>query len=118
MSRPRAGGRSGGLLPRLAPRRESSHDRGRKPLPILDRPRCEAGTTAPDRDGPRGAVPAHPTPPAEGIDVSQAIWLALPAYNEERSLPALLTRCIPVAQELERRGRRRRPRSRPGAGPD
>jgi dolichol-phosphate mannosyltransferase len=51
-------------------------------------------------------VPAHPTPPAEGIDVSQAIWLALPAYNEERSLPALLTRCIPVAQELERRGRR------------
>jgi len=34
------------------------------------------------------------------------IWLALPAYNEERSLPALLTRCVPVAKELERRGRR------------
>lgn len=32
------------------------------------------------------------------------IWLALPAYNEERSLPALLERCIPLAQELERQG--------------
>ena len=34
------------------------------------------------------------------------IWLALPAYNEERSLPALLLRCIPVAEELGRRGGR------------
>ena len=31
--------------------------------------------------------------------------LALPAYNEERSLPALLLRCIPVAQELAAEGR-------------
>ncbi len=29
-----------------------------------------------------------------------AIWLALPAYNEERSLPPLLERCIPVAAAL------------------
>lgn len=34
------------------------------------------------------------------------IWLALPAYNEERSLPALLERCIPVAKSLEQRGSR------------
>lgn len=34
------------------------------------------------------------------------IWLALPAYNEERSLPALLERCIPVAQALASRGSR------------
>ena len=34
------------------------------------------------------------------------IWLALPAYNEERSLPALLLRCIPVAEEFGRRGGR------------
>ncbi|MEP7027706.1 MAG: glycosyltransferase family 2 protein [Candidatus Eisenbacteria bacterium] len=32
--------------------------------------------------------------------------LALPAYNEERSLPALLLRCIPVAQALAAEGRR------------
>jgi len=30
------------------------------------------------------------------------LWLALPAYNEERSLPALLERCVPVAQTLAR----------------
>jgi dolichol-phosphate mannosyltransferase len=30
----------------------------------------------------------------------RALWLALPAYNEERSLPALLERCIPVARTL------------------
>ncbi len=34
------------------------------------------------------------------------IWLALPAYNEERSLPALLERCIPVAKALEAKGLR------------
>jgi dolichol-phosphate mannosyltransferase len=34
------------------------------------------------------------------------VWLALPAYNEERSLPALLERCIPVARDLESRGLR------------
>lgn len=32
------------------------------------------------------------------------IWLALPAYNEERSLPALLERCIPVAAVLQSAG--------------
>jgi dolichol-phosphate mannosyltransferase len=32
------------------------------------------------------------------------LWLALPAYNEERSLPALLERCVPVARALENRG--------------
>ncbi|HYM82291.1 MAG TPA: glycosyltransferase family 2 protein [Candidatus Limnocylindria bacterium] len=37
---------------------------------------------------------------------SPTIWLVLPAYNEERSLPALLERCVPVAQELERSGAR------------
>lgn len=31
--------------------------------------------------------------------------LALPAYNEERSLPALLIRCVPVAQALAAEGR-------------
>jgi dolichol-phosphate mannosyltransferase len=34
------------------------------------------------------------------------LWLALPAYNEERSLPALLERCIPVAGRLAAEGRR------------
>jgi dolichol-phosphate mannosyltransferase len=34
------------------------------------------------------------------------IWLALPAYNEERSLPALLERCVPVAGRLEASGNR------------
>ncbi|MGH7742255.1 MAG: glycosyltransferase [Candidatus Eiseniibacteriota bacterium] len=34
------------------------------------------------------------------------IWLALPAYNEERSLPALLERCISVARTLESQGSR------------
>ena len=29
------------------------------------------------------------------------IWLTLPAYNEERSLPALLERCVPLARALE-----------------
>lgn len=33
-----------------------------------------------------------------------SIWMALPAYNEERSLPGLLERFIAVAPELERRG--------------
>jgi dolichol-phosphate mannosyltransferase len=33
-------------------------------------------------------------------------WLALPAYNEERSLPALLERCIPLARTLEAAGAR------------
>jgi dolichol-phosphate mannosyltransferase len=33
-------------------------------------------------------------------------WLALPAYNEERSLPALLERCIPLAKTLEAQGAR------------
>jgi dolichol-phosphate mannosyltransferase len=33
-----------------------------------------------------------------------AVWLVLPAYNEERSLPALLERCLPVGPDLERRG--------------
>ena len=35
----------------------------------------------------------------------RTLWLALPAYNEERSLPALLERCVPVARTLESRGR-------------
>ncbi len=35
----------------------------------------------------------------------KTMWLALPAYNEERSLPALLARCVPVAQELAAEGR-------------
>jgi len=35
----------------------------------------------------------------------KTLFLALPAYNEERSLPALLTRCVPVAQALEAEGR-------------
>jgi len=33
-------------------------------------------------------------------------WLALPAYNEERSLPALLERCVPLARTLEGQGDR------------
>lgn len=32
------------------------------------------------------------------------VWLALPAYNEERSLPALLERCVPVARTLDNQG--------------
>ncbi|HKA24341.1 MAG TPA: glycosyltransferase family 2 protein [Candidatus Eisenbacteria bacterium] len=32
------------------------------------------------------------------------VWLVLPAYNEERSLPALLERCVPVAADLGKRG--------------
>jgi dolichol-phosphate mannosyltransferase len=32
------------------------------------------------------------------------VWLVLPAYNEERSLPPLLERCIPVGPELAQRG--------------
>jgi dolichol-phosphate mannosyltransferase len=32
------------------------------------------------------------------------VWLVLPAYNEERSLPALLARCVPLAREWEGRG--------------
>ena len=36
----------------------------------------------------------------------KTLWLALPAYNEERSLPALLERCVPVAQALAREGHR------------
>jgi dolichol-phosphate mannosyltransferase len=36
----------------------------------------------------------------------RTLWLALPAYNEERSLPALLERCVPVARALEASGRR------------
>lgn len=35
----------------------------------------------------------------------RTLFLALPAYNEERSLPALLERCVPVAQELAADGR-------------
>jgi len=35
----------------------------------------------------------------------KTLYLALPAYNEERSLPALLTRCVPVAQALAAEGR-------------
>jgi dolichol-phosphate mannosyltransferase len=34
------------------------------------------------------------------------IWLALPAYNEERSLPALLERCLPVSRTLAAAGSR------------
>jgi dolichol-phosphate mannosyltransferase len=34
------------------------------------------------------------------------VWLALPAYNEERSLPALLERCVPLARALENQGLR------------
>ena len=33
-------------------------------------------------------------------------WLALPAYNEERSLPALLERCLPVAKSFADQGGR------------
>ena len=33
-----------------------------------------------------------------------AVWLVLPAFNEERSLPALLERCVVVAQNMERGG--------------
>ena len=36
----------------------------------------------------------------------KTLWLALPAYNEERSLPALLERCVPVARAIEQTGRR------------
>jgi len=32
------------------------------------------------------------------------VWLVLPAYNEERSLPALLERSIPVGTDLEKHG--------------
>jgi dolichol-phosphate mannosyltransferase len=32
------------------------------------------------------------------------IWMALPAYNEERSLPSLLERFVALVPELERRG--------------
>jgi dolichol-phosphate mannosyltransferase len=35
-----------------------------------------------------------------------SLWLALPAYNEERSLPALLERCIPLGSELAALGAR------------
>ncbi len=35
-----------------------------------------------------------------------SLWLALPAYNEEKSLPALLERCVPVAKALEASGLR------------
>ena len=38
----------------------------------------------------------------------KTLWLALPAYNEERSLPALLERCKPVAETLAKDGRRLR----------
>jgi dolichol-phosphate mannosyltransferase len=34
------------------------------------------------------------------------LWLALPAYNEERSLPALLERCVPLSKALEAQGMR------------
>ena len=30
----------------------------------------------------------------------KTMWLALPAYNEEKSLPPLLERCVPVARAL------------------
>jgi dolichol-phosphate mannosyltransferase len=33
------------------------------------------------------------------------LLLALPAYNEERSLPALLERCVPVAAAFAREGK-------------
>jgi dolichol-phosphate mannosyltransferase len=33
-------------------------------------------------------------------------WLTLPAYNEERSLPALLERCTPLTRALEAQGNR------------
>lgn len=33
-----------------------------------------------------------------------ALWLVLPAYNEERSLPPLLERCVPVARALAAQG--------------
>jgi dolichol-phosphate mannosyltransferase len=36
----------------------------------------------------------------------RTLWLALPAYNEERSLPALLERCVPLARALEQQGLR------------
>ena len=36
----------------------------------------------------------------------RTMWLALPAFNEERSLPALLERCVPVAHALASEGRR------------
>jgi dolichol-phosphate mannosyltransferase len=36
----------------------------------------------------------------------RTLWLGLPAYNEERSLPALLDRCQPVAEALAREGKR------------
>jgi len=32
------------------------------------------------------------------------LWIALPAYNEERSLPALLERYVALRPEIERRG--------------
>jgi dolichol-phosphate mannosyltransferase len=35
----------------------------------------------------------------------KTLWMALPAYNEERSLPALLERCIPVAEALTAEGK-------------
>ena len=34
----------------------------------------------------------------------RTLWLALPAFDEERSLPALLERCVPVARALEAEG--------------
>ena len=33
------------------------------------------------------------------------LLLALPAYNEERSLPALLERCVPVSAALAQEGK-------------
>ena len=35
----------------------------------------------------------------------KTLWLALPAYNEERSLPALLERCLPLTHALAEEGR-------------
>ena len=53
----------------------------------------------------RPRLRAHRGCPAR-ISRSQlnAVWLVLPAFNEERSLPALLERCVPVAGDLARGG--------------
>src|SRR4030067_784969 len=44
--------------------------------------------------------------PEPGRSSLATIWLALPAFNEERSLPSLLEGCVPVARALAAGGGR------------
>ena len=55
-----------------------------------------------ERLPPRDAAPTHTEP--QGTSRLARIWLALPAFNEERSLPALLERCLPLERSLKERG--------------